>query len=210
MVILRFQRERRSRFVIVGTLCLAITTAASPMRAQTSTPPTPPRAFDSGISLSGAWLQANALPLDRDALHSGSIAVALRHSDWSAELGWLRVARSLSTVQGVSLSLGRVLRWRSVEIIPNVGALGGRSYASADTTGFNWRSSLDATGHTPRYSYSEGATFGGGAGITVEIPLYRIVAARGMASEWYFSGSPLEGDRSRGLLGVGLSLRVGR
>lgn len=173
-------------------------------------PTSPANRFDNGISLSGAWLQANALPMDRDALQSGSVAVALRRRDWSVELGWLRVARTLSTVEGGSLTIGRVLRWKTVEIIPNVGALVGRAYASADTTGYDWTATGGATGHTPRYTYSEGATLGGSVGLTVEVPLFSVLAARGMVSQWYFSGSPLEGDRARTLLGVGLSLRMGR
>jgi len=81
--------------------------------------------------------------------------------------------------------------------------------SSRDTTGYDWVNG-GTTGHTPRYSYSEGATFGGSAGLTVEVPVYRWIAARGTVSQWVFSGAPLEGDRSRTLLGAGLALRVGR
>jgi hypothetical protein len=203
------QRGRRYARCVhaVGILGFAIVSASA---AGAQGPSQPSHYFDSGISLSGAWLQANALPMDRDALQSGSIAVALRRSDWSAELGWLRVARTLSTVEGGSLTIGRVLRWKAVEFIPNVGALVGRAYASADTTGYDWTATGGVTGHTPRYTYSEGGTFGGSVGLTVEVPLFSVVAARGMVSQWYFSGSPLEGDRARTLLGAGLSVRVGR
>jgi hypothetical protein len=44
----------------------------------------------------------------------------------------------------------------------------------------------------------------------VELPVYRVLAVRGTASQWAFSGTSLEGDRSRTLLGVGLSILVGR
>jgi hypothetical protein len=175
---------------------------ALPVRAQTAD------RFDSGIILNGAWLQATALPLDRDAVQSGSLSVSLRKRGWSGEVGWLRIARDLSTVEGVSASVGRVLHWKSLKIIPAVGLLGGKAYASVDSTGFDWVDAQGVAGHTPRYSYSEGGTFGGSVGITLEVPIYRMLAARGMASQWFFSGSPLEGDRARTLLGVGLSVWV--
>ena len=168
-----------------------------------------PRRSDTGISLSGVWLQANALPLDRDAMQSGSAAIGIRRSGWAAEVGWTRIARTLSTVQGGSLSIQRPMHWRSLVILPAVNFLGGRAYASVDTTGYDWTAG-GTTGHTPRYTYSEGASFGGGVGLTLEFPIYRGLAVRGVASQWAFSGTSLEGDRARTLLGVGLSALVGR
>jgi hypothetical protein len=165
--------------------------------------------FDSGIVLSGAWLQANALPLDRDAAQSGAIDASWRWHRWSIEAGYLRIARDLSTVQGGSASLGRLLRWKSVQFIPALGIFGGQAQSSRDTTGFDWVSGT-TTGHTPRYSYSEGATFGGSAGLTVEVPIYRWFAARASVAEWVFSGAPLSGDRTRTTLGAGLAVWVGR
>ena len=165
---------------------------------------------ETGITLSGAWLQANALPLDRDAMQSGSVAVGLRRNGWAVEAGWLRIARTLSTVEGGSLAIQRPMHWRSVIILPSVSFLGGKAYASVDSTGYDWTGAGGATGHTPRYSYSEGSTFGGGVGVTVEIPLYRMLALRGVASQWAFSGASLENDRARTVLGAGLSVLVGR
>jgi hypothetical protein len=120
------------------------------------------------------------------------------------------VARKLSTVEGGSLSIQRPIRWRSVVILPAINFLGGKAYASVDTTGYDWTTAGGATGHTPRYTYSEGGSFGGGVGVTAEIPIYRGLAVRGVASQWAFSGTSLEGDRARTLLGVGLSALVGR
>lgn len=177
--------------------------SASPARAQSV------NRFDSGIVLSGAWLQANALPLDRDAAQSGAIDASWRWHRWSIEAGYLRIARDLSTVQGGSASLGRLLRWKSVQFIPALGIFGGQAQSSRDTTGFDWVSGT-TTGHTPRYSYSEGATFGGSAGLTVEVPIYRWFAARASVAEWVFSGAPLSGDRTRTTLGAGLAVWVGR
>jgi hypothetical protein len=42
----------------------------------------------------------------------------------------------------------------------------------------------------------------------LEVPVYGVIALRASASEWYFSGATLEGDRARSLIGVGLSIRV--
>ena len=165
--------------------------------------------FDSGIVLSGAWLQANALPLDREAVHSGAIDASLRWNRWSIEAGFLRIARDLSTIEGGSVSLGRMLRWKRIQFIPAVGGFLGQALSSRDTTGYDWVGG-GAKGHTPRYSYSEGFAFGGSAGLTIEVPLFRWIAARGTASEWIFGGTPLAGDRTRTLLGAGLALRVGR
>ena len=168
------------------------------------------RSPGTGITLSGAWLQANALPLDRDAMQSGSLAIGIRRSGWAVEAGWLRIARTLSTVEGGSLALQRPMHWGSLVILPAVSFLGGKAYASIDSTGYDWTATGGATGHTPRYTYSEGATFGGGVGVTVEVPIYRAIALRGVASQWAFSGTTLEGDRARTVLGVGLSAMVGR
>jgi hypothetical protein len=176
---------------------------ASPVRAQAA------NRFDSGIVLSGAWLQANAMPLDREAPHSGAIAASYRWSHWSVEAGFLRIARDLSTIEGGSAAFGRVLRWKSVHFIPAVGVFVGRALSSRDTTGYDWASG-GTTGHVARYSYSEGAAFGGSGGLTIEVPVFRWIAARATASQWYFGGTPLEGDRTRTLLGAGLALRVGR
>jgi hypothetical protein len=185
----------------------------APLSAQSTTP------FEHGIVASSDWLQANALPLNRDAIHSGSIDISLRRQTWSVDVGWLRIARDLSTVQGGTALVGRPLRWRRVLLIPALGAFGGEAQESRDSTGYNFTDGTcsatictvgTVTGHTPRYSYSSAASFGGGGSLTIEIPLYGPVGVRGVAQEWYFSGAPLDGDRARTLLGAGISLRVGR
>lgn len=167
--------------------------------------------FDRGVVASGDWLQANALPIDRNTLHSNAANLSFRQGFWSADVGWLRVARDLSTVQGGTVSFGWLLPVGRVLFIPALGALGGRAQASVDSTGFDWVDpQTGAKGHTPRYSYSSASTIGGSVGLTVEVPLFGPVAARGVASQWYFSGTPLEGDRARTVLGGGLSIRLGR
>src|SRR5262245_27406565 len=60
--------------------------------------------FDNGIVLGSDWLQANALPLNRQAVHSGTIDASYRLGKWTVDAGWLRVARDFSTVQGGFLS----------------------------------------------------------------------------------------------------------
>ena len=195
------------RISSLATLCLC---AASPVRAQVSAPPAPslPSAVRTGIVVTSDWLQANALPLDRDALQSMSVMASYRRSSYSVDAGWLRIARDLSTVQGGAVLVGRPLRWMSVLFTPAVGLLGGRAQASADSTGFDWIGPNGVAGHTPRYSYSSAATFGGGASLTATLPVYGPIGARLVAQQWLFSGSPLENDRARTLLGAGLSVRV--
>jgi len=165
------------------------------------------------------WLQANAMPLNRSAVHSGSIDVALRRQPWTVDVGWLRVARDLSTVQGGTVSIGRLFRWRQVLFIPAVGGFGGQGQESRDSTGYNWNNGTCTsatcttgalTGHQARYSYSSAAAFGGGGSLTIEVPVYRMIGVRAVAQQWYFSGAPLDGDRARTLLGAGISLGVGR
>ena len=177
---------------------------ASPLKAQNTV------LFERGFVATGAWLQANALPLDRDAFQSASAGLSYRFSAWTADAGWLRVARSLSTVQGGSLSLGRMLPWKRVLFIPAVGGFVGEGQRSVDSTGFDFVDpATGVIGHTPRYSYSSATSVGGGVGLTLEIPLYRMFAARGVVSQWWFSGAPLDGDRARTVLGAGLSIRLG-
>jgi len=178
--------------------------ASTPLAAQAS------RVFDSGIVLGGDWLQANALPLDRDAVHSGSVNLSLRRHSWGVEAGFLRIARTLSTVQGGTLSAGPLLHWGPVLFFPTVGVLGGKAEASRDSTGYDFVGTGGVVGHQPRYSYSSAGTAGGNVALTIEAPLFRALGVRAVASQWYFSGAPLEGDRQRFLVGAGLSLRVGR
>jgi len=167
--------------------------------------------FEHGIVATGDWLQANALPLDRDATQSGAAALSLRGNGWSVDGGFLRVARDLSNLQGGTLSVGRLLPWGRLLFVPAVGGFIGEAQRSVDSTGFDFVDPVTgARGHTPRYSYSSGTSVGGGVGLTVEVPLYRILAARVVASEWFFSGDPLEGDRARTVLGAGLSIRLPR
>ncbi|MEP6496128.1 MAG: hypothetical protein ABJF01_25870 [bacterium] len=165
--------------------------------------------FETGIVLGGDWLQATYLPLDRDALQSLDLSVSLRRQKWSVEAGWLRIARTLSTVQGGYVSGGPLLHMGPVTFIPAVGVLGGQAQASRDSTGYDWTAG-GVSGHTARFSYSSAATFGGSVGLTAEVPVYRAIGFRAVASQWFFSGAPLESDRSRTLVGAGLSLRLGR
>jgi len=170
-----------------------------------------PASFTRGIVVDGDWLQANALPLDRDAMHSVDGSISIRRQTWSADLGWLRVARTLSTVQGGTLGIGWLLPWNRVLFVPTVGGFVGRAQRSVDSTGYDWVDpTTGASGHTPRYSYSSGSSVGGSIGLVAEVPVYRVIAFRGVVSQWFFSGAPLEGDRARTVLGAGLAIRVGR
>jgi hypothetical protein len=195
--------RRCCRLSLITILVLVL--PASRIDAQRTTP------FEHGIVATGDWLQANALPLDRDATQSGAAALSLRGNGWSVDGGFLRVARDLSNLQGGTLSVGRLLPWGRLLFVPAVGGFIGEAQRSVDSTGFDFVDPVTgARGHTPRYSYSSGTSVGGGVGLTVEVPLYRIFAARVVASEWFFSGDPLEGDRARTVLGAGLSIRLPR
>lgn len=184
-------------------LCLAVSPRSLPAQRAA--------AFTHGVVIDGDWLQANALPLDRQTLHSVDGGLSFRLGAWSADLGWLRVARDLSTVQGGTLSLGLLLPWHGVLFTPTIAGLGGRAQRSVDSTGYDYVDPrTGTTGHTPRYSYSSASTIGGSIGLAIEVPIYRAIAFRGLVSQWYFSGDPLDGDRARTLAGAGLSVRVGR
>ena len=133
--------------------------------------------------------------------------IGYRHKEWTFDAGFLRIARSLSTVQGGTASVGRLLHVGPVVLIPAVQGLLGEGSRSVDSTGYDFDAG-GVAGHEPRFSYSSPFTAGGGVGLTVEYPVYRFVAIRAAAAQWFFSGSPLENDRSRTVLGVGLSARV--
>jgi hypothetical protein len=163
--------------------------------------------FDHTIIVGGDWLQVNSLPLNRDAAQSIGGDISWRTTNWAFNGGWLRIARDLSTVQGVTLSAGRILRAGPINFIPALSALGGEAYVSFDSTGYDFVSGT-TTGHEPRYSYSNGFTFGGGVGLTIEAPIYRILGLRVEGSEWVFSGHPVAEERTRSVVGVGLTLRV--
>ena len=64
-------------------ICLLATAfLAAPLHSQSSR-------FDSGIVVGGDWLQANQLPLDRDALQSGQLTVSLRRQRWAVDASWV-------------------------------------------------------------------------------------------------------------------------
>ena len=161
-------------------------------------------------SVHADWLQANDLPFTRKATPSAAAALEFRRKTWSLEVGWLRAARSLSTVQGGFVGLGFPIHLGSVVFLPGVAAFGGVANVSRDTTGYDWvTTSPVASGHQPRYDFSSGAAFGGGATLSIEYPTGSPVGIRVSGSEWMFGGTPLSGDRTRALVGVGLVVRFG-
>jgi hypothetical protein len=181
---------------------------AAPRRAQAQRPLGAAASGD--IVLTGDWLQANALPLDRQAMHSAAFTASYRRERWTADAGFLRIARDLSTIQGGTLAFGIPLRFRQALFIPSIAGLAGQAQASRDSTGYDFIDPQGVAGHQPRYSYSSAATFGGGIGLALELPVYRWIGFRADVAQWFFSGAPLENDRARTTVGVGLSLRVWR
>jgi hypothetical protein len=189
------------------SLLLFLAAAAVPAYAQAPLGTTTPGQFDAGFVAGAAWLQANSLPLDRQALQSVSANIGYRRNEWAFDAGFLRIARSLSTVQGGTASVGRLFHVGPVMLIPAVQGLLGEASRSVDSTGYDFVVG-DVVGHQPRYDSSSSFSAGGGVGLTVEYPVYRFVGIRAAVAQWFFSGSPLENDRSRTVLGVGLSARV--
>jgi hypothetical protein len=194
---------------MVATASLLAGLLAPAARGQQPRAASTSHGFNTGIVVGGDWLQANALPLDRDAMQSASFDVSLRRNAWFVGAGFMRIARDLSTVQGGYISGGPMFHWKDVLFMPSVGALVGQASASADTTGYDYVSG-GVAGHQPRYSYSDGATFGGSVGLAIEVPVFRMIGVRAGASEWFFSGTPLENDRARTVVSVGLSVRAWR
>src|SRR5689334_8975485 len=141
-----------------------------------------PAAFDRGIVVGGDWLQANALPLDRNAFQSVAFDASLRRSRWALVAGWMRIARTLKPVQGGTVSIGVPLVWNRLLVIPAVGGFVGQAQRSVDSTGYDWTDGAGHTGHTPRYSYSSATAIGGGGSLTLEVPVYRFIALRASGS----------------------------
>ena len=161
-------------------------------------------------SVRADWLQANDLPFTRKAAPSASAALEFRRKTWSLEIGWLRAARALSTVQGGFVGVGFPIHLGSAVLLPGVAAFAGVANVSRDSTGYDWVTfSPAASGHQPRYDFSQGAAFGGGATLALEYPARSPVGFRLSGSEWIFGGTPLSGDRARALVGVGLVVRFG-
>jgi hypothetical protein len=165
--------------------------------------------FSTGVVVGGDWLQANALPLDRDAMQSASFDISLRRNAWFVGAGFMRIARDLSTIQGGYISGGPLFHWKDVVFLPSIGALVGQASVSADTSGYDYVSG-GVVGHQPRYSYSEGSAFGGSVGLAVEVPVFRMIGVRAGVSQWFFSGDVLGDDATRTVVSVGLSVRAWR
>ena len=155
---------------VLASASLLVGAAATQVRAQAPDQSSGLQRFDTGVVIGGDWLQANALPFDRNAMQSASFGISLRRQSWAIDAGFLRIARSLSTVQGGYVSGGPLFHWKQVLFLPSVGVLGGKSYASLDTSGYNYVGANGVPGHVARFTYSSAAAFGGSVGLTVEAP----------------------------------------
>ncbi|HEY9228360.1 MAG TPA: hypothetical protein VIP11_17010 [Gemmatimonadaceae bacterium] len=198
---------RIARLLVLGTIL------AAPLGAQVAPrvgQPRPSSLYDAGFVIGADWLQGNALSMERKTLPSVAADISWRTNGWAINGGWLRIARELSTIQGGTLTGGRLFSLGPVLFIPNVGILAGQTYASRDSTGYDFVGPDGLPGHQARFDYSESFTFGGGVGLTIEVPVFRAIGIRVMTSEWGFSGQPLQDDRFRWVVGAGLSLRVTR
>jgi hypothetical protein len=181
--------------------CMAV--VAIPAAAQSSN-------GSAAASIRAEWLQANALPFTRNAAPSASAALEFRRPAWSIEVGWLRVARALSTVQGGFIGISRPIRFADAVLLPGIAVLGGVVEASRDSTGYDFTGGTPPVqGRQPRYDYSEGGTAGGGVTLAFEYPARSTVSLRASGAQWYFTGKPITGDRNRTVAGVGLVVRFG-
>jgi hypothetical protein len=195
------------------TVSFVLLVLAAPVVAQqTPARPIPMAAsasYNSGFVASGEWQQATEMSLDRNTLHSNAFDLAWRSNGWSLGAGWLRIARNLSTIQGGTVTAGKLFQAGPVTFIPALSALVGQSYVSVDSTGYDFvNPATNTVGHVARYSYSDGVAFGGAAGLTVEYPVYRMIGIRASASQWLFGGDPVADKRGRTVVGVGLSVQV--
>ena len=197
-------RLRRALSPCLGSIALGCVASLS-LGAQDSIPAVPQ--FQNAIVIGGDWLQANAMPLNRTAMMSVGGDISWRTENWAFNGGWIRIARDLSTVQGGTVSVGRVLRAGPIGFIPALSAFGGQAMVSYDSTGYDFISGT-TTGHVPRYSYSDGFSFGGGVGLTIEAPIFSLIGVRVGASQWFFSGSPVAKEPMRTVVAAGLTLRV--
>src|SRR5215204_4869887 len=122
------------------SLVLLALAAASAAAQQSPARPIPMAAspsFNSGFVASGEWQQATALPLDRETMHSNAFDVAWRRDGWSYGAGWLRIARDLSSIQGGTVTVGKLFQAGPITLIPAVAGLVGQSYVSVDSTGYD-------------------------------------------------------------------------
>src|SRR3954471_435288 len=136
-----------------ASFVLLILAAAAAGAPQTTARPIPMggfRSYNSGFVASGEWQQATALPLDRQTMQSNAFNLEWRRDGWSFGAGWLRIARDLSTVQGGTLSAGKLFQAGPITFIPAVSALVGQSYVSVDSTGYNFTNGT-TTGHVARF-----------------------------------------------------------
>jgi hypothetical protein len=159
-------------------------------------------------SIRAEWLQANALPFTRNAAPSASAALEFRRPSWSIEMGWLRVARALSTVQGGFVGVTRPIRFADVVLLPGLAVFGGVAEASRDSTGYDFVGGTPPVqGRQPRYDFSQSGAAGGGVTLAFEYPARSKVSVRASGAQWYFTGKPLTGDRNRTVAGLGLVVR---
>jgi hypothetical protein len=159
------------------------------------------------INLRADWLGATETSMTRSAMPSLDATIEFRRPGLSFEVGYLRAAKELSTVQGGYIAVSRPITTGKVTFLPGIGLFGGAAAASADTTGYKYTVG-GTTGHQPRYTYSNGGAFGGGVQLGIEYAATSTFGIRASLAEWIFSGSPIKNDTGRFLAGVGLTVRL--
>jgi hypothetical protein len=155
------------------------------------------------LSVRGDWLQANS-SLSRSTLPSNALSLALETDHVTYSVGFARIARNLSTIEGGTAGAEVGARSGQFHVSFGISALVGRAMASMDTTGYDYVNASGQPGHTPRYDYSTASAVGIGETFTLEYDIGDKVGVRLTGAQWSFSGAPLGREKTRATLGVGV------
>jgi hypothetical protein len=197
------------RRVFAATAALAglfvLPTVARSQAAGFSAPPfsAPP------FSVRADWLQANAT-LTRSTLPSNAAAIAWEGRVLGFSLGFMRIARDLSTIEGGTAGVDVAYRIGRFRIALGATGLAGVAMASRDTAGYQYVGAGGAAGHMPKFDYSRSSANGGGGTLTIEYDFLDHLGLRVTGGTWTFSGNPLGNEGSRTTIGAGLTVPFGK
>lgn len=185
----------------VPVVCTAAMALALPPSASAQATGFVPRPW----SVRADWLQAQE-PLTRNALPSNAVAIAWEGATVGYQLGFLRIARDLSTIEGGTAGAEVAYRFGRFRMALGVTGMVGVAMASRDTTGYDYVSAGGATGHTAKWDYTRTSASGGGATVSLEYDFLDYLGLRVTGGTWSFSGTPLGTERTRTTIGAGLTV----
>jgi len=160
------------------------------------------------LSVRADWLQAQE-PLTRNALPSSAVAIAWEGATVGYQLGFLRIARDLSTIEGGTAGVELASRINRFRIALGATGMVGVAMASRDTTGYDFVGAGGGVGHTPKFDYSKSGAKGVGATLSLEYEFFDHLGVRVTAGSWRFSGAPLGSATSRRTIGAGVTVPFG-